>query len=102
MPGAGDQSLRQHPGVRRGCHLADPAMGRSSNRVIGAAPPSQAQECNEVWSYQLSAASLAARLRWRSLCLLTTEAPSTPMVTPAMRMVQIALISGVTPSRTWL
>ena len=34
--------------------------------------------------------------------LLINEAMMTPAVTSAIRTVQTALISGVTPSRTWL
>ena len=47
-------------------------------------------------------AACSSRWRWTSRRLLTIEAAMTPTATTAIRSVQAALISGVTPSRTWL
>ncbi len=47
-------------------------------------------------------AACSSRMRCASRRLLTTEAAMTPIATTAMSSVQTALISGVTPSRTWL
>ncbi len=47
-------------------------------------------------------AACSSRWRWTSRRLLTIEAAMTPAATTAISSVQAALISGVTPSRTWL
>jgi hypothetical protein len=47
-------------------------------------------------------AACSSRNRCTSRRLLTIEAAMTPAVTMPIRMVQAALISGVTPRRTWL
>lgn len=52
--------------------------------------------------YGVAAAIRSARWCSTSRRLAASEAAITPSVTMPIRMVQIALISGVTPRRTWL
>lgn len=47
-------------------------------------------------------AALSARSRSSSLRRVSTDATMTPTATTPIRIVETALISGVTPSRTWL
>src|SRR5690606_34724782 len=49
-----------------------------------------------------AAAMRSARRRSTSRRLVTIEAAMTPTATMPIRIVETALISGVTPSRTWL
>ena len=58
-------------------------------------PPSPAAGARELEARQVAPRS-------PRLVLVTSVVMSTPIATTAIMMVEMALISGVTPSRTWL
>ena len=88
------------PDHRRRCHRQR-AAGRAGADQAAARP----LPLSSVSRHAAQASCTASRsARWRSTSarLEAIEAMITPAVTMAMRIVHTALISGVTPRRTWL